>query len=180
MYLSSTSSSNSNHSSHSSNAGNAGNAGNFSNHQFFEMPEMSDLSKTYFADFDERTEIAAKTPTRMGSYQFTVVPFQAAKGMLMQVERHGQRIISAHLPAMFTRGELLSASMRVRDTEYLLVAANSASKMIASGKRWLGIFRADGKNVYANVFDQQVMQIQPNQDGISMLFLNGDRMRIKL
>ncbi|MFZ6863507.1 hypothetical protein ACO0K7_12815 [Undibacterium sp. Ji67W] len=171
MYLSSTSSSNSSHASH---------VGNFSNHHFIDMPEISDLSHAYFADFDEKTEIAAKTPTRMGSYQFTVVPFQAAKGILMQVERHGQRIISAHLPAMFTRGELLSASMRVRDTEYLLVAANSASKMIASGKRWLGIFRADGKNVYANVFDQQLMQIKPNQDGISMLFLNGDRMRIKL
>jgi len=136
MYLSSTSSSNSSHASH---------AGNFSNHHFIDMPEISDLSQAYFADFDEKTEIAAKTPTRMGSYQFTVVPFQAAKGMLMQVERHGQCIISAHLPAMFTRGELLSASMRVRDTEYLLVAANSASKMLASGKRWLGIFRADGK-----------------------------------
>ena len=163
MYLSPTSSSNTNTSNH-----------------FFEMPEIADARQSYFAEFDEKTEIAAKAPTRMGCYQFTVVPFQAAKGILMQVEREGQRIISAHLPAIFSRGELLSASLRIRDTEYLLVAANSASKMLASGKRWLGIFRADGKNVYANVFEQHVVQVKPNDDGISMLFLNGDKMRIKL
>ncbi|MFZ6846997.1 hypothetical protein [Undibacterium sp. RuRC25W] len=151
-----------------------------SNNPLFAMPEISDSRQSYFAAFSEKAEITAKTPTKMGSYEFTVVPFKAAKGMLMQVERQGQQIISAHLPSIFSRGALMSASLQVRETEYLLVAANSASKMLASGKRWLGIFRADGKNVYANVFEQQVMQVQPNEDGISMLFLNGDRMRIKL
>ena len=134
----------------------------------------------YFADFEESAKIAARAPTRMGMYQFTVVPFQAAKGVLMEVERHGQRIISAHLPAVFSRGELLSASLRIRDAEYLLVAANSASKMVASGKRWLGIFRADGKKVYANCFEQHLTRIMPHEDGVTMQFLNGDSMRIKL
>ncbi|MFZ6693817.1 hypothetical protein [Undibacterium sp. SXout20W] len=150
------------------------------NNHFFDMPEIADARQPYFAKFEEKVEITAMTPTRMGRYQFTVVPFQAAKGILMEVERHGKRIISAHLPAIFSRGELLSASLRVRDTEYLLVAANSSSKIPASGKRWLGIFRDDGKNVYANVFEQQVVQVMPNEDGISMQFLNGDQMRIKL
>ena len=146
----------------------------------FSMPEIEDARPSYFSAFEEKVAITGKAPVQMGDYQFTVVPFKAAKGMLMQVERQGKRIISAHLPSMFSRGELVSASLKVRDSEYLLVAAHSASRVFATGKRWLGIFRADGKNVYANVLEQQVVLVKPHDDGISMLFLNGDKMRIKL
>jgi hypothetical protein len=133
-----------------------------------------------FGEFQQQAEISSSETTRMGVYQFQLQPFRAAKGMVMEVEREGQHIISAHLPASFSRGVMRSASIHIRGAEYLLLAASSASRMLAHSKRWFAMFRADGKKIYATSLEQHVARVLPMEDGVSLLFMNGDSMRIKL
>jgi hypothetical protein len=137
-------------------------------------------SGSYFQDFPETAEIAAKVPTNMGPYQFVVKPSRPTKGAVMEVDHQGARIISAHLPTPFARGQILSASMNVRGSEYLFLAARSVSKLISNSKCWFGIFRADGKKIYATVLEQQVDLVKAHDDGVSLCFLNGDTMRMRL
>lgn len=137
-------------------------------------------SGAYFMDFSETAEIAAKVPTHMGPYQFFVKPSRPTKGAVMEVDHQGERIISAHLPTPFARGQILSASMNVRGSDYLFLAARSVSKMISNSKCWFGIFRADGRKIYATVLEQQLDLVKAHEDGVSLLFLNGDTMRMRL
>ena len=93
-----------------------------------DQPAVAAIANS-FQGFSEQTEIRSGTPAQLGAYRFQLSPLQSTRSMLMQVERNGETIIHAPLPLQFARGELHSASIRIRGAEYLLLAVSSASQI---------------------------------------------------
>lgn len=133
-----------------------------------------------FQGFSEQTEIRSGTPAQLGAYRFQLSPLQSTRSMLMQIERDGETIINAPLPLQFAKGELRSASIRIRGTEYLLLAVSSASRAIQSSKRWFAMFRADGRKVCATPVSGALAAIVPTGDGIALHFSGGASMKIRV
>jgi len=133
-----------------------------------------------FAEFPDTAQIDLTSVTRMGDYQFHLAPCKAVKGVIMQALRVGQLIVSTHLPAAFSHGELRSACMQVGGREYLVFVAHTAARANGAVKHWFAIFGADGKKVYVSSLDHRISRARQNEDGISLFFQNGDAIRIRL
>ncbi len=144
-----------------------------------DQPAVAAIANS-FQGFSEQTEIRSGTPAQLGAYRFQLSPLQSTRSMLMQVERNGETIIHAPLPLQFARGELHSASIRIRGAEYLLLAVSSASRAIQSSKRWFAMFRADGSKVCATPVSGALSAIVPTGDGIALHFNGGASMKIRV
>lgn len=131
----------------------------------------------YFYDFSDHVHVAFRVKTRMNAYQFQLNSSASQHDRWIGIDRNGEQIISELIPAAFYMGDLQAASMHIGGDEYLLLAANSRT---STHRRWFAIYRANGSKVYAASLSQHVAQVRQNQDGISLFFLSGDSMRIKL
>ncbi|MFZ6653699.1 hypothetical protein [Undibacterium sp. TJN19] len=131
----------------------------------------------YFADFAEHVHITRNTPTRMASFEFNFVRSGTDNGLLIQVHHDGIRVLLERIPAAFYMGDLQATRIQIAGRDYLLLAANSRT---STHRMWFGIFRPDGSKLYAASLEQSVIRISQNDDGISLFFLSGDSMRIKI
>ncbi|MFZ6718874.1 hypothetical protein [Undibacterium sp. Ji49W] len=131
----------------------------------------------YFADFEDHVHIRRNTPTRLGSYEFNFVRSGTDNGLLIQVHNDGLRVLLERIPSAFYMGELQASQVQIAGRDYLLLAANSRT---STHRMWLGIFRPDGSKLYAASLEQSVIRIQQTEDGVSLFFLSGDSMRIKI
>jgi hypothetical protein len=138
------------------------------------------MSSGCLSEFQDTTPVDLHTATYMRDYQFHLVPCKAAKGVIMQVLRSEQLILSTHLPSAFSRGELRAACMQAGGREYLIFVAHAAARANGAGRHWFAIFGADGRKVYVSSLDQRIARARQNQDGISLFFVNGDAIRIRL
>lgn len=131
----------------------------------------------YFADFADHVHVRRNTPTRMGSFEFNFVRSGTDNGVLIQVYHDGLRIMLERIPSAFYMGELQASEVQIGGRDYLLLAANSRT---STQRMWFGIFRPDGSKLYAASLEQSVVRVNQNEDGISLFFLSGDSMRIKI
>lgn len=131
----------------------------------------------YFADFEDHVHIRRNTPTRLGSYEFNFVRSGTDNGLLIQVHNDGLRVLLERIPSAFYMGELQASQVQIAGRDYLLMAANSRT---STQRMWLGIFRPNGSKLYAASLEQSVIRIQQTEDGVSLFFLSGDSMRIKI
>ena len=131
----------------------------------------------YFADFTDHVHVRRNTPTRMGSFEFNFVRSGIDNGVLIQVYHDGLRIMLERIPSAFYMGELQASEVQIGGRDYLLLAANSRTN---TQRMWFGIFRPDGSKLYAASLEQSVVRVNQNADGISLFFLSGDSMRIKI
>ncbi|WP_186954840.1 hypothetical protein [Undibacterium umbellatum] len=131
----------------------------------------------YFADFADHVHVRRNTPTRMGSFEFNFVRSGIDNGVLIQVYHDGLRIMLERIPSAFYMGELQASEVQIGGRDYLLLAANSRT---STQRMWFGIFRPDGSKLYAASLEQSVVRVIQNADGISLFFLSGDSMRIKI
>ena len=131
----------------------------------------------YFADFADHVHVRRNTPTRMGSFEFNFVRSGTDNGVLIQVYHDGLRIMLERIPSAFYMGELQASEVQIGGRDYLLLAANSRT---STQRMWFGIFRHDGSKLYAASLEQAVVRVNQNEDGISLFFLSGDSMRIKI
>ncbi|MFZ6746714.1 hypothetical protein ACO0LC_26100 [Undibacterium sp. JH2W] len=131
----------------------------------------------YFAGFADHVHVRRNTPTRMGSFEFNFVRSGTDNGVLIQVYHDGLRIMLERIPSTFYMGELQASEVQIGGCDYLLLAANSRT---STQRMWFGIFRHDGSKLYAASLEQSVVRVHQNEDGISLFFLSGDSMRIKI
>lgn len=131
----------------------------------------------YFADFADHVHVRRNTPTRMGSFEFNFVRSGTDNGVLIQVYHDGLRIMLERIPSAFYMGELQASEVQIGGRDYLLLAANSRT---STQRMWFGIYRPDGSKLYAASLEQSVVRVHQNEDGISLFFLSGDTMRIKI
>ncbi|MCH8621093.1 hypothetical protein [Undibacterium sp. TS12] len=131
----------------------------------------------YFADFEDHVHVRRNTPTRLGSFEFNFVRSGTDNGLLVQVHHDGMRIMLERIPSAFYMGELQATQVQIGGRDYLLLAANSRT---STQRMWFGIFRPDGSKLYAASLEQSVVRVHQNVDGISLFFLSGDSMRIKI
>lgn len=141
------------------------------------LSDTDGFSGQYFADFNQHVHVGRKDVARMGDYMFLFERNKATNGLQIQVDRLGQRIVQEQIPSAFYMGDLQAASLQVYGQDYLLLAANSRR---SAARRWFAIYRADGHKMYAASLDKRLAHVRQNEDGVSLLFLNGDSMRIKL
>ncbi|MBI3728051.1 MAG: hypothetical protein HY254_06915 [Burkholderiales bacterium] len=131
----------------------------------------------YFADFADHVHVRRNTPSRMGSFEFNFVRSGTDNGVLIQVYHDGLCIMLERIPSAFYMGELQASEVQIGGRDYLLLAANSRT---STQRMWFGIFRHDGSKLYAASLEQSVVRVNQNDDGISLFFLSGDSMRIKI
>ena len=135
---------------------------------------------TGFPGFQDLAEIRSGAPAHLGAYRIQLSPLQSTRSMLMQIARDGETIIQAPLPLQFAKGEVRSASIRIRGAEYLLLAVSSASRALHNSKRWFAMFRADGHKVCATPINSPLSGIVPTADGIALYFNGGASMKIRV
>lgn len=133
--------------------------------------------QNYFAGFADHVQLRRNTPARLGSFEFNFVRSGTDNGLMIQVHHDGMRIMLERIPPVFYMGEMQASEVQIGGNGYLLLAANSRT---SSQRMWFGIYRPDGSKLYAAGLEQSLAQVQQNADGISLMFVSGDTMRIKI